>query len=113
MSSRASWTGWCTAAANCSGSTRCCGTSRTLRWPAGFGKGTARVRLAPAADGAGCEMNYEVTAQVGGKIAQVGQRLVDGVARAMAEDFFKRFDEEMARRHPQVYAEQAAQAQPA
>ena len=44
-------------------------------------------------------MGYTVNATVGGKIAQVGQRLIDGVAKAMAENFFKRFDEEMQRRH--------------
>ncbi|MES2940659.1 MAG: carbon monoxide dehydrogenase subunit G [Pseudomonadota bacterium] len=65
---------------------------------AGFGKGSAQVRLAPAETG--CELGYVVNAQVGGKIAQVGQRLIDGVARSMAEDFFKRFDDEMQRRHP-------------
>ena len=62
----------------------------------------------PAAEGAGCELSYTAQAQVGGKIAQVGQRLVDGVARSMAEDFFRRFDEEMQRRHPDAYAAQAA-----
>ena len=78
---------------------------------AGFGKGTAKVNLAPAVEGAGCELNYTAQAQVGGKIAQVGQRLVDGVARSMAEDFFRRFDEEMQRRHPaEVAAEQAMAA---
>src|SRR3954462_2864685 len=61
---------------------------------AGFGKGTAKVNLSPPAEGAGCELNYTANAQVGGKIAQVGQRLVDGVAKSMAEDFFRRFDEE-------------------
>jgi hypothetical protein len=45
-----------------------------------------------------------VHASVGGKIAQLGQRLIDGVAKSMAEDFFKRFDEEMQRQHPQAYA---------
>ncbi|QJW84066.1 carbon monoxide dehydrogenase subunit G [Ramlibacter terrae] len=75
---------------------------------AGFGKGSARVMLSPPAEGAGCELNYTAQAQVGGKIAQVGQRLVDGVARSMAEDFFKRFDDEMQRRHPQSYAAEAA-----
>ncbi|MGV3572808.1 MAG: CoxG family protein [Ramlibacter sp.] len=75
---------------------------------AGFGKGSARVLLSPPAEGAGCELNYTAQAQVGGKIAQVGQRLVDGVARSMAEDFFKRFDAEMQRRHPQSYAAEAA-----
>ena len=65
---------------------------------AGFGKGSAKVKLAP--QGAGCELTYDVNAQVGGKIAQVGQRLIDGVAKSMAEDFFKRFDDEMRTRHP-------------
>ena len=75
---------------------------------AGFGKGTAKVNLAPAAEGAGCELAYTAQAQVGGKIAQVGQRLVDGVARSMAEDFFRRFDEEMQRRYPEASAADAA-----
>jgi carbon monoxide dehydrogenase subunit G len=75
--------------------------------PAGFGKGTAKVNLAPPEEGAGCELNYSAQAQVGGKIAQVGQRLVDGVARSMAEDFFRRFDDEMQRRYPDAYAAQA------
>jgi carbon monoxide dehydrogenase subunit G len=77
---------------------------------AGFGKGRASVNLAPAAYGRGCELAYTAQAQVGGKIAQVGQRLVDGVARSMAEDFFRRFDEEMQRRHPQAYAAEAVAA---
>jgi carbon monoxide dehydrogenase subunit G len=80
---------------------------------AGFGKGSAKVLLTPPAEGAGCELNYSAQAQVGGKIAQVGQRLVDGVARSMAEDFFRRFDEEMQRRHPQSYAAEAALPPPA
>lgn len=75
---------------------------------AGFGKGTAKVNLAPPAEGAGCELTYTAQAQVGGKIAQVGQRLVDGVARSMAEDFFKRFEAEMERRHPQAFEAEAA-----
>jgi carbon monoxide dehydrogenase subunit G len=71
---------------------------------AGFGKGTARVRLEPLpADSIAeerCELHYNVQASVGGKIAQLGQRLIDGAAKTMAEDFFKRFDLEMQRRHP-------------
>lgn len=70
---------------------------------AGFGKGNARVLLVPLPDdGAGesCELNYTVHASVGGKIAQLGQRLIDGAAKGMAEDFFKRFDQEMQRRYP-------------
>ena len=64
---------------------------------AGFGKGSAQVRLLP--QGEGCELAYSASATVGGKIAQVGQRLIDGVAKSMAESFFKRFEEEMQRRH--------------
>jgi carbon monoxide dehydrogenase subunit G len=81
---------------------------------AGFGKGQAQVRLEelpPDALGQPCcELHYRVQAQVGGKIAQLGQRLIDGAAKGMAEDFFKRFDEEMRRRHPR--AEPPAEAAP-
>ncbi len=65
--------------------------------PAGFGKGQAQVQLTPTA--AGCELSYSVSASVGGKVAQLGQRLIDGAARSLAEDFFRRFDDEMQRRH--------------
>lgn len=75
---------------------------------AGFGKGQAQVKLTP--QGTGCELAYSARAQVGGKIAQLGQRLIDGVAKSMAEDFFKRFDDEMRRRYPQAYALAAAEA---
>jgi carbon monoxide dehydrogenase subunit G len=70
---------------------------------AGFGKGSAQVRLAalpPEGAQERCELHYTVHATVGGKIAQLGQRLIDGAAKGMAEDFFKRFDAEMQRRHP-------------
>ena len=77
---------------------------------AGFGKGVSQVRLSPQADGPGCVLDYKVQAQVGGKIAQLGQRLIDGVAKSMAEDFFKRFDNEMQRVHPQAYAARDAAA---
>ena len=70
--------------------------------PAGFGKGSAAVRLTPNTDG--CDLSYTVNASVGGKIAQLGQRLIDGAAKSMAEDFFKRFDNEMQRQHPDAYA---------
>lgn len=80
-------------------------SSYTLRFDgqggvAGFGKGTAQVQLSPS--DTGCTMAYTANAQVGGKIAQLGQRLIDGAAKSMAEDFFKRFDEEMQRRYPQA-----------
>lgn len=61
---------------------------------AGFSKGSAAVRLEPA-DG-GTNLVYSVDASVGGKIAQIGQRLIDGAARKMADDFFTRFEEVVA-----------------
>ena len=78
---------------------------------AGFGKGSAKVNLVP--NDAGCELGYTVNASVGGKIAQVGQRLIDGVAKSMAESFFKRFDEEMQSRHPAPETATAGEALPA
>jgi carbon monoxide dehydrogenase subunit G len=56
---------------------------------AGFARGEARVTL--AAEGAGTRIDYSATAQVGGKLAQIGSRLVDGAAAKVAEDFFARF----------------------
>ena len=56
---------------------------------AGFAKGSAKVNLAE--DGADTVLNYAVQAHVGGKLAQIGSRLIDSVARKMAEQFFTRF----------------------
>jgi hypothetical protein len=70
--------------------------------PAGFGKGNAKVLLTPNARGN--TLSYEVQASVGGKVAQMGQRLIDGVAKSLAEDFFKRFDQAMQARYPEAYA---------
>jgi len=70
---------------------------------AGFGKGTASVTLVPIESG--CELQYTVHAQVGGKIAQLGQRLIDGAAKSLAEDFFKRFDAAAAERFASGAAE--------
>ena len=78
--------------------------------PAGFGKGSAEVKLTP--NEGGCELSYTVHASVGGKIAQLGQRLIDGAAKSMAEDFFRRFDEEMQRQHPESYAAKAGVTAP-
>jgi carbon monoxide dehydrogenase subunit G len=61
---------------------------------AGFGKGGAKVTLSP--DGDGTILRYEVTASVGGKLAQIGARLIDATAKKMAEDFFRRFSEIVA-----------------
>ena len=61
---------------------------------AGFAKGGATVRLTE--DGGGTLLAYDVKAQVGGKIAQLGARLVDASARQMAEAFFTRFAAQVA-----------------
>ena len=57
---------------------------------AGFGKGNARVTLEAEGEEA-TRLTYVATAQVGGKLAQIGSRLVDGAARKIAGEFFKRF----------------------
>jgi carbon monoxide dehydrogenase subunit G len=67
---------------------------------AGFGKGESKVSLHPHAEG--CELQYTVHSTVGGKLAQLGQRLIDGAAKSLAEDFFKRFDEALQAKYPQV-----------
>ena len=61
---------------------------------AGFAKGGAKVSLAE--DGDGTLLSYDVDAKVGGKMAQLGARLIDGTARKMADDFFSRFSELVA-----------------
>jgi carbon monoxide dehydrogenase subunit G len=77
---------------------------------AGFGKGQAQVRLEP--QGASqCLLSYGVKAQVGGKIAQVGQRLIDGVAKSMAEQFFAKFDEVAQARYAPAMPAAAASAE--
>ena len=57
---------------------------------AGFAKGGATVALTPA-DGGGTRLAYHVDAQIGGKLAQLGQRLVKGAAKKMADQFFENF----------------------
>ena len=72
---------------------------------AGFGKGESQVSLHPHAEG--CELKYTVHSTVGGKLAQLGQRLIDGAAKSIAEDFFKRFDEALQAKYPSVDAASA------
>lgn len=61
---------------------------------AGFAKGGAVVNLAEAPEG-GTVLAYDVEAQVGGKIAQVGQRLVNGAAKKTADQFFANFRQQL------------------
>jgi hypothetical protein len=56
---------------------------------AGFAKGEAKVHLTE--DGDATVLRYTVKATIGGKLAQMGQRLVDGAAKKMADDFFDKF----------------------
>jgi len=58
---------------------------------AGFAKGGAKVRLMPVGDST--RLAYDVDAQVGGKLAQIGSRLIDATAKKMADQFFGKFAE--------------------
>jgi carbon monoxide dehydrogenase subunit G len=57
--------------------------------PAGFAKGGAKVRLVDV--GSETILSYEVDASVGGKIAQIGARLIDSTAKKLADEFFAKF----------------------
>lgn len=74
---------------------------------AGFAKGGATVQLAE--DGAETVLSYAVDASVGGKLAQIGSRLIDATAKKMADDFFARFAEVVT---GPAAAEQIAAPQP-
>ena len=58
---------------------------------AGFAKGDARVRLEE--QGPQTVLHYEVEAKVGGKLAQLGSRIIDGFSKKMADQFFDNFQE--------------------
>ncbi len=77
---------------------------------AGFAKGGAKVNLTDGENG-GTVLRYDVEAQVGGKLAQVGQRLVDQTAKKMADEFFARFADKVGRA-PEIPAPAAAVAEP-
>ncbi len=61
---------------------------------AGFAKGGAKVSL--QADGSATILRYDVEADVGGKLAQLGGRLIEGTAKKLAGDFFNSFSEAVA-----------------
>jgi hypothetical protein len=88
-------------------------TSYTMKFEgqggaAGFANGEARVSLAPSGADA-TALTYTAKAQVGGKIAQIGSRLIDGAAAKMADEFFARFAERVA---PTPAAPTPAEASP-
>ena len=75
---------------------------------AGAGKGVAKVQLDRHDEGT--SLKYTVSASVSGRLSQVGARLIDGVAKKMADQFFTRFKETL---EPQVEAaENPGDAQP-
>ncbi len=61
---------------------------------AGFGKGSASVRL--SADGTGTLLEYSANASVGGKLAQIGSRMIDTASRKIADEFFANFNARVA-----------------
>jgi hypothetical protein len=69
---------------------------------AGFAKGQADVRLTPEDEAT--KLGYSVKAMVGGKLAQVGSRLIDGVARKIAEQFFSAFNKHVSGAAPESVA---------
>jgi hypothetical protein len=75
---------------------------------AGFAKGGARVSL--SAEESHTRLHYKVTANVGGKLAQIGSRLVDAAAKKVADDFFRAFNEKLSVPHP---AQEAHEDHPA
>jgi len=60
---------------------------------AGFAKGGAQVRL--STEGLTTRLAYDVKASVGGKLAQIGSRLIDATAKKVADDFFRNFNQKM------------------
>jgi len=76
---------------------------------AGFAKGGAKVRL--ERDGDGTLLKYTVNAAIGGKLAQIGARLIDGAAHKMAEEFFASFAANVAGPAPAAAAAAAAPAE--
>jgi uncharacterized protein len=61
---------------------------------AGFAKGSAVVRLVE--ESGATNLNYEVKAQIGGKLAQLGSRLIDATSKKLATEFFEKFGEAVA-----------------
>lgn len=90
--------------------------SYTLRFegqggPAGHGKGSAEVRLEATAPRS-TTLHYSATASVGGKLAQIGSRLVDMAAQKMAGEFFASFEQKLRERYPEAAVPAPAPAAP-
>jgi carbon monoxide dehydrogenase subunit G len=76
---------------------------------AGFAKGGAKVRLEATDGGATTVLHYTADAQIGGKLAQIGSRLVEGTAKKLADEFFAAFAAQISAAAPPA----AATAEPA
>lgn len=76
--------------------------------PAGFAKGGATVRLEDVPEGT--KLLYTVDAQIGGKLAQIGSRLIDGAAKSLAGEFFAKFNALVSAEPPVVDREEAEEA---
>ncbi|MFT5969081.1 MAG: carbon monoxide dehydrogenase subunit G [Yoonia sp.] len=70
--------------------------------PAGYAKGGANVRLEPKGDTT--TLHYDVEANVGGKMAQLGSRIIDGFAKKMADQFFANFQDAVEPPDPETDA---------
>ena len=77
---------------------------------AGFAKGAAQVKLAP--EGEQTRLAYEVKANVGGKLAQIGSRLVDAAAKKLADEFFQNFTKMMSSSEEETVIKAAEAAHP-
>ena len=78
---------------------------------AGFGKGEAKVAL--TSEGAATRLDYTAQANVGGKLAQIGSRLVDAASKKLADEFFTKFNAELKRRYGVAEPEPVAATPPA
>jgi carbon monoxide dehydrogenase subunit G len=77
---------------------------------AGFAKGGAKVRLEPVDGGSATLLRYAADAQIGGKLAQIGSRLVEGSAKKLADEFFAAFAAQAAALAPAAPIPAAAPA---
>lgn len=79
--------------------------------PAGFAKGIAKVSLTE--EGGMTVLRYSVDASVGGKLAQIGQRLIDGTAKKLSEEFFGNFSKILGGGETAAAPAETTQTQPA
>ena len=76
----------------------------------GAGNASAAITAHLRADGSRTVVSVDTDLKISGKVAQLGQRLIDGAAKSMADDFFKRFDQELQALHAPAPAPEATEA---